>query len=45
MPFEEAKEEKRQTIIEDLTTPTHIWDIENVPDWEERMNLADYNDV
>ena len=51
MPFEEAKnepveeEKKKETIIEDLTTPTKIWDIEDVPDWEERMNLANYNDA
>lgn len=33
-----------EPIVEDLTTPTAILYIDEIDDWEDRMNRANYSD-
>jgi len=42
MKEETKRTEAPEPIIEDLTTPETILYLEDVPDWEDRMNRASY---
>ena len=37
--------EEVKSIVEDLTKPTTITTIDDIPDWEDRMNRANYTDT
>ena len=40
---EEIKQRPIEKIVEDLTTPEVVTDIEDIPDWPQRMDRADYS--
>ena len=39
---EEMKQRPIEKIVEDLTTPEVVTEIEHIPDWPQRMEAADY---
>jgi hypothetical protein len=41
---EKKDSEAAEPIVEDLTTPEAILYLEDVPDWEDRMNRANYTE-